>query len=408
MKRSKRAAAKLVLVCLLLALTGCEVTERNAEAEETKSADVLDNIEKGYHLPIESIEKDEAEHDLLSFFERLAPVYREYEMNNGSETDVPEAILEEQASFLANEGYVVRTNGIYANLCNESEMDRFLLESKKGISGEIVLFTLGNHGTIVRNKYFFDGKKMYDLATSVTWMDDKCIWNDCTQTRLKTWRYSEKGWFCYELCVPEYPEVTEVVDGSVLIRVKPLSKENRESSERYVLGIGYQGNNLLCSNWSVESLDQLDYAGLFEYLYALDSGKRFASSEATSGIAAEEFEQIITHYIPITKEQLREVASFDEENQIYLWAKFGCMNYAPNYFGTSYPMVADRRDNGDGTITLTVEAVCEMMLNNEAVITHELTIRDKEDGSFQYLGNHILNDGMEQIPAYQFRVETKK
>ncbi len=33
-------------------------------------------------------------------------------------------------------------------------------------------------------------------------------------TRLKEWKYTDKGWFCYELCVPEPPEVSEIMDGS--------------------------------------------------------------------------------------------------------------------------------------------------------------------------------------------------
>ena len=35
-----------------------------------------------------------------------------------------------------------------------------------------------------------------------------------------------------------------VVDGSCLIRIKPITEEQREMSERCVRGLGYQGNNL--------------------------------------------------------------------------------------------------------------------------------------------------------------------
>ena len=54
---------------------------------------------------------------------------------------------------------------------------------------------------------------------------------------------------------------------------------------------------------------------------------------------------------------------------------------------------------------LTVEAVCDMVICDDAVITHELTVRFAEDGSFQYLGNEILNDGIMQIPDYQYRIK---
>jgi hypothetical protein len=203
--------------------------------------------------------------------------------------------------------------------------------------------------------------------------------------------------------VPEYPEVTEIVDGSVLIRVKPISEENRQASEKYVLGIGYQGNNILCSNWNVENLDTLDYTGMYEYLYAMDTGKRFCLDE-DAGIPADEFEELIMKYIPVSREVIRQNTAFNEEKEEYDWVRLGCMNYAPTYFGTSIPEVVDIKENDDGTINLTVNAVCEMVLNNEAVIKHELTIKENRDGGFMYMGNKILDDGINSIPGYQYRI----
>lgn len=60
----------------------------------------------------------------------------------------------------------------------------------------------------------------------------------------------------------------------------------------------------------------------------------------------------------------------------------GCGNYAPNFFGTSVPEVVAVKENQDGTITLTVNAVCDMVLCDDALITHDLTVKFKEDGSF--------------------------
>ena len=110
-------------------------------------------------------------------------------------------------------------------------------------------------------------------------------------------------------------------------------------------------------------------------------------------------------YIPISAKQIQEYAVFDEENQTYAWMQLGCCNNAPTFFGTSLPEVTDIRENGDGTVTLTVDAVCDMVICDDAVITHELTVRFAEDGSFQYLGNKILNDGLKDIPQYQYRIK---
>ena len=152
-------------------------------------------------------------------------------------------------------------------------------------------------------------------------------------------------------------------------------------------------------------MSELDYNGMFEYLYGMKYGEKFNSEDYPNGIPKEEFESLIMEYLPITAEQIREYAVFDEENHTYDWARLGCGNYAPTFFGTSLPEVTDIKENDDETVTLTVEAVCDMVICDDAVITHELTVRFAEDGSFQYLGNKILNDGIMHIPDYQYRIK---
>ena len=76
----------------------------------------------------------------------------------------------------------------------------------------------------------------------------------------------------------------------------------------------------------------------------------------------------------------------------------------PTHFETSLPEVINVKENQDGSQTLTVEAVCDMLISDDAVITHELTVKFREDGSFQYLGNKILENGSKNIPDYQYRV----
>lgn len=82
---------------------------------------------------------------------------------------------------------------------------------------------------------------MYVVSTIGIWnADNKPGISYISYTRIKEWKYTEKGWFCYELCVPEPPEVSEIMDGSCLIRIKPMTEEQREMSEKCVRGLGYQ------------------------------------------------------------------------------------------------------------------------------------------------------------------------
>lgn len=380
-------------------------TEAASSQEETEE-NIQDEFAKGYDLPILQSDMDQAKKETEKFLDYIEDMYQPY---LDAESQIPENVQENIADILANKGYLVRADGIYSNIKNEEILEKFLSDAKNGKSGNVVLYELRTRAAVARYEYSFDGLDMYVFASGMEIQQDgtRCQ-TYCSYTRIKSWRYTDAGWFCYELCVPEYPKVSEMVDGSVIIRVKPISEENRDASEKYVLGIGYQGNNILCSNWDIDSLETLDYTGMYEYLYAMDTGERFLLDEDADGISADEFEKLIMKYIPTSQKIIRSSTAFDEDKGEYYWARLGCMNYAPTHFGTSYPEVVAIKENDNGTITLTINAVCEMVLNDETIITHELTIKENEDGSFMYMGNKILNDGIDHIPDYQYRIHLKK
>ena len=366
------------------------------EWEETKSAEeeAAEQWEKGYGLPVDEQEEMEAENDCRAMMERIYDIYKDADKGTASNVVLTEETILELRKKLMETEYPVTTLIAYSSMGNYESVDSFLEDCAAGKRGSVVIYEIHNDGGIGRMKFIFDGTDMYVVSARSIW-DDRCKtgMSYISYTRIKEWKYTDKGWFCYELCVPKPPEVSEIMNGSCLIRVKPMTEEQREMSERCVRGLGYQGNNILCSNWDADHMEELDFNGMYEYLYAMKYGDKFNSENYTNGIPKEEFERLIMEYLPVTAEQIREYAAFDEENQTYFWERLGCFNYAPTFFGTSLPEVVNIKENDDGTVTLTVEAVCDMVICDDAVITHELTVRFAEDGSFQYLGNQILNDG---------------
>ena len=385
-----------------------EDTEEVSSTEETKSAEeeAAEQWEKGYGLPVDEQEEKEAENDCKKMMELIFDIYKDADKGTASNVVLNDETVLEMQKRLMETGCPVSTLVTYSNMENYESVDRFLEECTDGKSGSVVIYEIHGDGGIGRMKFIFDGTEMYVVSAGSVWnKNGKSGMSYISYTRIKEWKYTDKGWFCYELCVPEPPEVSEIMDGSCLIRIKPMTEEQCEMSERCVRGLGYQGQNLLCSNWNVENMSELDYNGMFEYLYGMKYGEKFNSEDYPNGIPKEEFESLIMEYLPITAEQIREYAVFDEENHTYDWARLGCGNYAPTFFGTSLPEVTDIKENDDETVTLTVEAVCDMVICDDAVITHELTVRFAEDGSFQYLGNEILNDGIMHIPDYQYRIK---
>lgn len=368
-----------------------------------------EDLEKGYDLPVSAQENEEATRDSMQIMSGLEHIYRNADKGDSLNVVLDNKSICKMIKKIKQQGYSVTVSEDYSNMENYKRFSSFLAKAQKKQKGSGVIYEVHSEGSIGREKFIYDGKDMFLLASNASWDDNgKPIITFVSYTRIKKWRYSRKGWFCYELCVPEYPEVTEMVDGSCLIRIKPMSDNKRKLSRKCVRGLAYQGNNILCSNWDQEHMQKIDYNGLYEYLYAMKYKKKFNGKKYPSGIPKDQFEQLIMEYLPVSREEIEKYASYNEKKKTYDWMRLGCFNYAPNFFGTSIPEVTKIKHNSNGTVTLTVDAVCEMVLCNEAVITHELTVKFNKDGSFRYLGNKILNGGIKKIPEYQYRILKEK
>ena len=416
----------LILFVMTLGVFCCSCSQKTNDVKKTSSQhekklksvpnnntkeDVIseEDLEKGYDLPVSAQENEEATRDSMQIMSGLEHIYRNADKGDSLNVVLDNKSICKMIKKIKQQGYSVTVSEDYSNMENYKRFSSFLAKAQKKQKGSGVIYEVHSEGSIGREKFIYDGKDMFLLASNASWDDNgKPIITFVSYTRIKKWRYSRKGWFCYELCVPEYPEVTEMVDGSCLIRIKPMSDNKRKLSRKCVRGLAYQGNNILCSNWDQEHMQKIDYNGLYEYLYAMKYKKKFNGKKYPSGIPKDQFEQLIMEYLPVSREDIEKYASYNEKKKTYDWMRLGCFNYAPNFFGTSIPEVTKIKHNSNGTVTLTVDAVCEMVLCNEAVITHELTVKFNKDGSFRYLGNKILNGGIKEIPEYQYRILKEK
>ena len=416
----------LILFVMTLCVFCCSCSQKTNDVKKTSSQhekklksvqnnntkeDIIseEDLEKGYDLPVSAQENEEATRDSMQIMSGLEHIYRNADKGDSLNVVLDNKSICKMIKKIKQQGYSVTVSEDYSNMENYKRFSSFLAKAQEKQKGSGVIYEVHSEGSIGREKFIYDGKEMFLLASNASWDDNgKPIITFVSYTRIKKWRYSRKGWFCYELCVPEYPDVTEMVDGSCLIRIKPMSDNKRKLSRKCVRGLAYQGNNILCSNWDQEHMQKIDYNGLYEYLYAMKYKKKFNGKKYPSGIPKDQFEQLIMEYLPVSREDIEKYASYNEKKKTYDWMRLGCFNYAPNFFGTSIPEVTKIKHNSNGTVTLTVDAVCEMVLCNEAVITHELTVKFNKDGSFRYLGNKILNGGIKKIPEYQYRILKEK
>ena len=266
-----------------------EDTEEVSSTEETKNTEEEAAVqwEKGYDLPVDEQEREEAETDCKKLMELYLDIYETADKGIASNVALDDQTVLKMQRKLKDAGCPVTTMVTYSNMENYESVDSFLKECMEGKSGSAVIYEVHNDGGLGRMKFIFDGTDMYVVSAKGIWnADNKPGISYISYTRLKEWKYTDKGWFCYELCVPEPPEVSEIVDGSCLIRIKPMTEEQREMSEKCVRGLGYQGNNLLCSNWDTEHMEELDYSTM-EYLGSIDNPDEIFHAEILiSGLGA--------------------------------------------------------------------------------------------------------------------------
>lgn len=270
----------------------------NTQETKNEKQEVRERWKKGYDLPLEEKEREEAARDCKKMMEKIQSIYKLADKGEASNIVLQDETILEMQKAVMETGCPVSVTVAYSDMGNYEKAEQFLADCKKGKSGYVVIYEIRQDGGINRMKFIYDGTDIYVVSTSGVWVENDTLGIAYTAyTRIKEWEYTENGWFCYELCIPEPPEVSEIMDGSQIIRIKPMTEEQREMSKLCVQDLGYQGNNLLCFDWNLDNLDVLDYNGLYEYLYRMKYGERF-------------------------------YAEFDEKTNMYAWAPLGCGNYS--------------------------------------------------------------------------------
>lgn len=380
-----------VLFCFLF-LYGCN--EKNVKT--TESTVVTVNKEnKGYDLSIDE-SKESAVKEEVNDVMNLIKDNSDKVVDKDNEDTLALINKDELANIIVKQEESIFFSDLNTDMVNYEYMESFLNACNKGQEGNIVTYQISDDGVIARKEFIFDGEDMYLLYCSGLLNNDlSYVINEPTYTRIKQWEYTDKGWFCYELCVPEPPEVSEVINENDMIRVIPMKEEYKEVCENYLNNIGYQGNNLFTVEWDENNIDSLNLNGLFASFYRIEYNKELDKEKYYDGIPKEEFEELIGKYLNIFSDEICNVAEFNKETNTYQYTKLGCTNYAPNDFDTSIPEVTDIQANDDGSYTISVDAVCES-LGNDRCFTNQLTVRYTDDGGIVFLSNHIIADNLDK------------
>lgn len=368
MKNSKKI---LIFLCMLVVFSGCESRKNQGlESQNTETA-----LEKDRQATKEDSEK-------------LAEGYRNlYEdaVKSGRQDGLE--LKQEIINYFKEQGYPAVDNENQIDMVNAKQVEKFCAAAGEKQTAEITLFSVADAGGFIRRHMKTENGEIHVTVSSCRWKDGKPKADYYQEFQACTWKYTENGYFFIE----EYhPPGYDGAIGQTGFRVKPLDKKCRELNRKYVMPVGYELNKLLITDWNENNYESLDFYDLFELMYRLKYGTYVPYEDNYAGaeyeVPKEEFEEPIKAYMKIESAVLEENAVYHGDTQTYRYRPRGLYDCESPY--EPYPEVVGYKENDDGTIKLTINAVWTRKELDQAFAS-ELVVRPLADGKFQYVSNHV-------------------
>ena len=275
---------------------------------------------------------------------------------------------------LGNDGLVSVAEDV--NMQNPERVEAFYTDYLNGQESMVTVFDVQRDGLIGVLTFVFRKGQLQAYYIGVQWKEDgtpeiqSISTNNVAEIKL-----TEKGYFIYAY-------ETVIAHGCIrqYWRISPLSEKCRELTKKYISGLSYLDLDVLAKDWDSSNAGDILTPSLYGAIYRIHTGKILPSD--TRRISAEEYENIMTTYFPVTAEQLRERCGYDEDSDSYEYEKMHVTQYPP--FGE----VVDYTENADGTITLTVDGVWPDR-NTDLAFRNTVVVQPFEDGTFRYLSNSV-------------------
>ena len=389
-KNKKTLLFAMIILILPIMTGGSDETPEVSDIEITQQDSEVYSFDK----------KDSASTERIA--EILSDIYEEaVDTNTLGSLDM----MRRMVARLNENGYVAVDSGnrvdmahaeqalAFCRSVDEKEMDELtiIVVMEMGIR-KFDLKTEGGSVNIVRGYCQYDQNGSLQNRSTVSYPAD-------------FWQYTEEGYLIFEgsyfsdesyiLTLSDTPEHT-------MLRILPLDEKCREYNRKYILPVGYEQNNLFLCNWSEDDFGDLDFYDLFDRFYPMMHSQPVPyMADENLGVGAVYqvpeglFEKVIRAYFNMDRETLRSKTTYISELAAYEYRPRGF--YEVEYPDIAYPEVVSYTENGDGTVTLYINAVYPNG-NMSKEFSHTTVIRPLSEDSFQYVSNEItLPEGYHDI-----------
>ena len=335
-------------------------------------------------------EKDQLQNKALSAAESVKEIYKEsitsddayYSSGIGEFTSEQGKAVAEQ---LGKAGLVSVTED--TNMQNPEKVRVFYTDYLNSQDSMVTAFDVHRDGLIGAVTFIYRNGRLQACYIGVRWKEDGApeirdiSMKNVAEIKLTEKgnvaeiKLTEKGYFIYA-----YDTVTAHSSIRQYWRISPLSEKCRELTKKYISGLSYLDLNILVTDWDSSNVGDILEPCLYDAIYRIHTGRILPSN--TRRTHAEEFENIMTTYFPLTVEQLRKHCGYDEDSDSYEYEKMHVTQHPP--FGE----VVDYTENTDGTITLIVDGVWPDR-NTDLAFRNTVVVQPFEDGTFRYLSNSV-------------------
>ena len=338
-------------------------------------------------------EKESLQDLALQAAEQVQEVYRDIEITQGSayESNIKNFTAEQRktvVSLLGKAGYVSVTED--CNMENPQDIEAFYDAYSEKCDAMFTVFDVNRDGLISAITMLYREDKLQTYYIGIGWKEGGVPkLNDTLVSDVAEINLTQKGYFIYT-----YQAAVAHANSCRYWRTKPLSDECRELTKKYISGLSYVNYNMLVTNWNSGNVEEILMPCMFEDIYRIHTGSNLQLKG--DKLPAQLYEEIMTNYFPISKEQLRKCCGYNESIDCYPYEMISASPYAP--FGE----VVDYTKNSDGTITLIVDGVWPDY-NSDCAFTNKIVVQPFLDGTFRYLSNTIEEKELELPPIARSR-----
>ncbi len=306
-------------------------------------------------------------------------------------------VMERMVQRLGESGYAAVDSDNQVDMAGTDQVLEFCRQVSAGEEGSLTIVELSYLGGFTKYDMETAGEKVNIVRSCWQFSEEGLENKSILRYQADFWEYTQEGYLIFEGSSFAQDYYLLSMSGTPLhtaLRVLPLEERYRELNRRYVAPIGYGRNNLFLLDWSEDDYGEIDFYDLFDVFYGLKYNRYVpytagdtAGTGAVYEVPASEFETVLMTYLDIDSKTLRSKTKYISDSD--------CYEYRPRGFFDAecpeipYPEVVDCRENGDGTLTLTVNAVYPERNLSKAYV-HEVVIRPLADGGVQYVSNKSL------------------